>query len=113
MSNVSSNAPIYRLRLIGILEGISYLALLGVAMPLKYIAGMPEFVKYAGWAHGLLFVLFILAVANVALAKNWSAGKVFAALIASVLPFGPFILDAKLLREEEAKTIAAGKQRVA
>lgn len=112
MNQRNSNAPVKRLRIIGILEGISYLVLLGIAMPLKYMADMPAPVKYVGWAHGLLFVLFVAAVANAAIAKRWSILKVLAALVASVLPFGPFILDAKLLKQEEAKA-AAPKQKVA
>ncbi|MCH5690241.1 DUF3817 domain-containing protein [Niabella sp. W65] len=44
---------------IAFLEGISYLLLLLVAMPLKYLADIPEGVKYIGWAHGVLFVLFV------------------------------------------------------
>ena len=104
--------PVSRLRIIGFYEGISYLALLGIAMPLKYMAGIPEPVKYVGWAHGLLFMLFSLAVAQVAIVKRWSLVKVLAALVASVLPFGPFVLDAKLLKEEEAK-VKQPKQKVA
>jgi len=112
MNQKNSNAAIKRLRIIGILEGISYLVLLGIAMPLKYMADMPAPVKYVGWAHGLLFVLFVAAVANAAIAKRWSILKVLAALVASVLPFGPFILDAKLLKQEEAQP-ATPKQKVA
>ncbi|MFW5972756.1 MAG: DUF3817 domain-containing protein, partial [Bacteroidota bacterium] len=48
-----------RLRLIGFIEGLSYLALLGIAMPLKYMAGMPMAVRYVGWIHGVLFVLYV------------------------------------------------------
>jgi len=88
--------PIGRLRLIGGLEGLSYILLLGIAMPLKYGAGMPEFVKVAGWIHGGLFTLFFLLIAhawfNKAIPFKW-----FALLfIGSMLPFGPFVLDGKL-----------------
>lgn len=92
--------PISRLRTIGIYEGISYLLLLGIAMPLKYMAGIPEAVKYTGWAHGVLFVLYMMSVLEVTLTHNWSIKKVAAAVVASLLPFGPFILDKKLLKEE-------------
>jgi integral membrane protein len=95
------HSPIGRLRLVGYLEGASFLILLGVAMPLKYAAGLPEAVLVVGWVHGLLFILFLAAVARAASARQWSAGKVTAALAASVLPFGPFVLDARLLRREE------------
>jgi integral membrane protein len=94
------NTPIGRLRIIGILEGISYLLLLGIAMPLKYLAGKPEMVKYTGWAHGILFVLFMLALAHVWLALKWPIKKVIIAFIASLAPFGTFILDRDLKKEQ-------------
>ena len=97
------NTPISRLRTIGIYEGISFLVLLGIAMPLKYMAGIPEFVKYTGWAHGVLFVLYMLAVLQVTLAHNWSFSKVAMAVFASLVPFGPFMLDKRLLKAEEQK----------
>ncbi|MEC9073494.1 MAG: DUF3817 domain-containing protein, partial [Myxococcota bacterium] len=54
------SSSIGRLRLIGWIEGTSYLLLVGVAMPLKYLAGQPMAVKITGWIHGLLFMLFCL-----------------------------------------------------
>ncbi|MCC9136132.1 DUF3817 domain-containing protein [Pontibacter silvestris] len=95
--------PISRLRIVGIYEGISYLLLLGIGMPLKYMAGMPEVVKYMGWAHGILFILYIVALLQATLALRWSISKAAAGVIASLLPFGPFILDARLLKAEEVK----------
>ncbi|GGG06909.1 DUF3817 domain-containing protein [Pontibacter amylolyticus] len=102
--------PISRLRTIGIYEGISYLLLLGIAMPIKYMAGIPEVVKYTGWAHGVLFVLYMMSVLEVTLTHNWSIKKVAAAVVASLLPFGPFILDKKLLKEEENRKEKPVKQ---
>ena len=64
MSLQFSNTPIGRLRIIGIAEGISFLTLLFIAMPIKYLAGNPEVVWYVGWGHGLLFMLFILPLIN-------------------------------------------------
>ncbi|GAA4700520.1 DUF3817 domain-containing protein [Brevibacillus fulvus] len=93
--------PLARLRLIGILEGISYLVLLGIAMPLKYYLAMPEPVKLVGWIHGLLFVLFMLAIAHVTIVHRWSILRVLAAVVASLLPFGTFVLDARLRKEEK------------
>ena len=90
-----------RLRVIGWLEGTSYVLLLGVAMPLKYLAGLPAMVRVVGWAHGLLFVLFIAAVFDAARRNGWSAGRVTGALVASVLPFGPFVLDRRLRADLE------------
>jgi integral membrane protein len=93
--------PLGRFRLIGLLEGISFLVLLGIAMPLKYKLGLPLAVKYVGWAHGLLFILFIVALAQVAFTYRWSIVKVILAFVASLVPFGTFILDAKLLKPME------------
>ncbi len=81
---------------IAFLEGISYLVLLLVAMPLKYFAQIPEGVKYIGWAHGVLFVLFCIYLLKVWVGLKWSFGKTAVAFIASLLPFGTFVLDAKL-----------------
>lgn len=102
--------PISRLRTVGTYEGLSYLLLLGIAMPLKYMAGIPEMVKYVGWAHGLLFVLYMFSVLEVTLAHNWSVKKIAAAVIASLLPFGPYILDKRLLKDEEKKKEEPAKQ---
>lgn len=87
------------LRVIGNIEGISYLVLLGIAMPLKYMAGMPMAVRVAGSIHGILFVAFCWALIRVWIDRRWSFGKVTMAFIASLLPFGTFILDRKI-REE-------------
>jgi integral membrane protein len=81
------------------LEGVSFLVLLGIAMPLKYLAGMPQMVSVVGAAHGLLFLLFVAAVFQVAFAMRWPLSRVIGALAASVVPFGPFILDAHLRRD--------------
>ncbi|HMJ71327.1 MAG TPA: DUF3817 domain-containing protein [Cyclobacteriaceae bacterium] len=88
------------LRLIGIAEGISFLVLLLIAMPLKYKLGWPLAVKYVGWAHGLLFILYIVAVFAAIKAMNWGLKGVAVALIASLLPAGTFVLDKSLRRRE-------------
>jgi integral membrane protein len=94
--------PLRRLRAISIAEGVSYLVLLGIAMPLKYLAGQPEAVSVFGSLHGLLTILFVLAVAHVWAERRWPVRRVILALIASVIPFGAFALDARLRREERA-----------
>lgn len=81
------------LRLIGIAEGFSFLILLLIAMPLKYWAGWPYAVKYVGWAHGLLFILYIIAVFAAIKAMKWGFKGVIVALVASLLPAGTFVLD--------------------
>lgn len=92
--------PLGRLRLVGLLEGSSFLLLLLVAMPLKYLAGRPEMVQVVGMAHGVLWVLYLLAAGHAAVRYRWGAGRVLAAFVASVLPAGPFVFDRGLKREE-------------
>jgi integral membrane protein len=87
-----------RLRIIGFVEGLSFLILLGIAMPLKYFFGLPETVRVVGMAHGLLFVLYVLLVIQVKIEYGWSFKKMLLALLASVVPFGTFWADAKLFR---------------
>jgi integral membrane protein len=89
-----------RLRFIGWWEGVSFLVLLGIAMPLKYLAGEPGAVRVVGMAHGLLFVLYVLAAIHAALEYNWSWKRTSLVLLASVVPAGPFIVDAKILRPD-------------
>ena len=93
-----------RFRTIAIIEGISFLLLLFIAMPLKYFAGIPEVVTVVGWLHGLLFVLYMIAGLDVRSKHNWNAKKVFFAVMAAFLPFGPFLLDNYLLKPEMRKT---------
>lgn len=97
MQHTNSENFIRQFRLIGKLEGLSFLLLLGIAMPLKYLAGIPEPVKMIGWAHGLLFILYLLYVAVAKWKLQWTFGQVFLAGLASVIPFGPFVVDKKLL----------------
>jgi integral membrane protein len=94
--SASARAALERLRLIGKIEGVSFLVLLGIAMPLKYAAGLPMAVKVVGWAHGVLFVLFVASLwaarREAKLPERLSA-LVF---IAALLPFGPFVIDRRL-----------------
>ncbi|MEE9404131.1 MAG: DUF3817 domain-containing protein [Algisphaera sp.] len=90
--------PVRLLRHVGRLEGISFLLLLGVAMPLKYLAGYSEATKMAGWGHGVLFMAF-LAVWLWSLPRlpwKWA----LAALVAAVVPLGPFWVDSRLRQFE-------------
>jgi integral membrane protein len=93
------NDSVGRLRLAGALEGASFLLLLGIAMPLKYLAGQPEMVRVVGSAHGFLFLLYLATLLHAALERRWSAGRVLGGVAAAVLPFGPFLFDAHLRRD--------------
>lgn len=98
----SLSTPLDRVRTLGKAEGISYLLLLGIAMPLKYVAGIPIAVKVLGWAHGALFVVFGFVLLQAMIALKWSLGKAAMIFIATLIPFGPFVIDKRLLREANA-----------
>ena len=93
---------IRQLRIVGLLEGTSYLVLLGIAMPLKYLAGMPRAVSVVGMIHGILFILYVFAIAHAWITAHWSWRRGFGLLLASVVPFGTFIIDGRLRREQHA-----------
>lgn len=84
-----------------LIEGISYLILLFIAMPLKYIFNIPEAVKYFGWIHGVLFIVFAVILLAAAIQYKWSLKRIIIYFIGSVLPFVPFYLDKKLKKEYE------------
>lgn len=87
------------LRLIAFLEGISFLILLFVAMPIKYVLGNDAWVKSVGQAHGLLFVLLIVITLFVGYEKQWKlTGITLKVLASSIIPFGTFYVDYKILR---------------
>lgn len=88
------------LRLTGITEGISFLVLLLIAMPLKYYFGWPIAVKIVGWLHGILFIAYIAAVFLAIKAMQWNWFSVLVALAASLIPVGTFVLDSSLKKRQ-------------
>ncbi len=88
-----------RLRVVGFWEGVSFLVLLGIAMPLKYWAGEPLAVRVVGMAHGILFLAYVWCAVQAAVEHDWPWKRTALVLLASLLPAGPFVVDAKLLRE--------------
>jgi len=92
--------PVPLLRKIAILEGVSFLVLLGVAMPLKYFAGLPLAVKLVGWLHGLLFMAFVLALLRTMVRARWRMRRGAVVFIAGLLPFGPFVMDRRMCAYE-------------
>jgi integral membrane protein len=100
------NTPIGRLRVVGFIEGVSFILLLGVCMPLKYLANWPEPVRYVGWAHGVLFVLYVIAVFQAAFDRRWKLGRFLLAGIVSLIPFGTFWFDRSLAREADDEIVS-------
>jgi integral membrane protein len=86
------------LRLLAFLEGISFIVLLGIAMPLKYYYDKPEAVKIIGMAHGVLFVLYTINLLIIHLKLRWSYGRTIGAFVAAFIPFGTFYADKKWFR---------------
>jgi integral membrane protein len=86
-----------RLRIVAFLEGCSYL-LLGITMILKYKFSMPQPNYVVGLAHGVLFVLYVILLFQVAFSHRWNLLKLFFGFIASLVPFGTFYADKKLFR---------------
>ena len=85
-------------RIVALLEGFSYLALLLIAMPLKYIWQIEEFVQNIGMAHGILFILYIVMALFLYKHKPWSQKELIIVLVGSIVPFGAFYVDHKFLK---------------
>jgi integral membrane protein len=85
-------------RATAILEGISYLALFGLTMPLKYWADIIEPNKIVGYAHGALFILYVILAMVFCWQRKWSIKRFVMLFIASLLPFGTFYADEKYLK---------------
>jgi integral membrane protein len=95
-----------RLRLVGIVEGISYLVLVGIAVPIKWIEALgknPMPVKYCGMVHGVLFILYCILILQATLEYKWSIKKALILFVGSLVPFGTFYTDKKYLQPEEPK----------
>jgi len=85
-------------RITAILEGISYLMLFAISMPLKYWADIREPNIYIGYAHGVLFIAYILLAFVFWMERKWTIKRLFVLILASLLPFGTFYMDRKYLR---------------
>ncbi len=96
----SKQKNVQTLRIIGIIEGLSYILLLFICMPLKYIWQMPAPVKYNGWLHGVLFVGYGLFLIIVWMQQKWTFQKFIVGGIASLIPFGTFWFDKKIVENK-------------
>ncbi len=88
-----------RFRAVAIAEGVSFLVLLLIAMPFKYGLGIEWPVKVTGWAHGVLFVAYTIYLLRCHLVCKWPVRITGLAFIAAFLPFGPFVLDRRLIKK--------------
>jgi integral membrane protein len=95
---VMLKTPIGRLRLLALVEGLSLIVLVVVAVPLKYMFDIPQIVTYLGPVHGALFVMYVVVVMQMAYTRKWSIHPmVWQLIMASFIPFGNFYVDKKFL----------------
>lgn len=85
-----------RFKVVAWLEGLSFLLLIGIAMPLKYWMGMPLAVRIVGMAHGILFVVYTWMVLSAVANRGWSITRAGQGFFAGLLPFGTFWFERKL-----------------
>lgn len=98
------NTNIGRLRLLGILEGLSLLVLIFIAMPVKYVLGNPALVKSIGPVHGVLFIFFVINAITVGVEYKWKFTEVtWKVVLASFIPFGTFYIDRTILSKVSVK----------
>ena len=87
-------------RIIAFLEGLSYLLLLFFAVPVKYLLFNDYYVRLLGMPHGVLFVLYIICCFMIRKNMNWNVIQFCIVLAASILPFGTFYIERKMLRKQ-------------
>ena len=85
-------------RIIALLEGVSYILLLFIATPIKYLMNEPKYVKILGMPHGLLFMAYIVFAVIVGANLKWNKKIMGTVLVASIIPFGTFYVDKKFLK---------------
>ena len=85
-------------RITAILEGISYLSLFAFTMPLKYWAGILEPNKIVGYAHGVLFIAYVIVAFLFWYSQKWNFKRLLVLVTASLLPFATFYVDQKYLK---------------
>ena len=94
-----------RLRIIGFIEGISFLLLMGIGVPLKYFGGYEHATQELGMAHGVLFIGYCISLIPVFFQQKWSIKTGFLAFVASLLPFGTFVADHKIFKPAMMQTV--------
>lgn len=92
------NSLLSLFRIVAFLEGLSYIILLFVATPIKYLANDPQYVKLLGMPHGLLFIAYLILAFVIRPSQGWDKPTFIKVLLASILPFGTFYIDYKYLK---------------
>jgi integral membrane protein len=97
---MSKLLPVFRI--IAFLEGVSYILLLFIAIPIKYLYEDPQYVKMLGMPHGLLFMAYIVIAVLISPDMKWATRNLWIVLIAAIIPFGTFYIDKKYLNRKHA-----------
>lgn len=87
-------------RIVAFLEGLSYVLLLFIATPMKYFMNEPKYVKLLGMPHGLLFIAYIVLAVILGANLKWNSKTMRIVLLASIIPFGTFYIDKKILKQQ-------------
>jgi integral membrane protein len=87
-------------RIVAFLEGISFILLLFIAVPIKYLVADPQYVKLLGMPHGILFMLYIVLAILIASELKWPKATLTKVLLASIIPFGTFYIDKHYLKQQ-------------
>lgn len=96
----ATTSSLRNFRILAFVEGVSFLVILFITMPLKYWYDMPEPNRVIGMVHGVLFLGYCAYALQLKMARNWTTMKLLWLWLASIVPFGTFIADWKLLRTE-------------
>lgn len=96
------NKPLGRLRLAGIIEGITLISLLLIAVPLKHLFGIPDAVSLIGPIHGIAFILYIVTLIDNFSGGGWSGRDMARTSVVAIIPFGTFLNDRFLARRARA-----------
>ncbi|RXJ68183.1 hypothetical protein CRV08_07970 [Halarcobacter ebronensis] len=90
------NDSLNRFRIISAIEGVSFLLLIFIAMPIKYLEGNPYPVKIFGMIHGILFIIFMLSLFQTKIKKCWNKGFMFQLFVLSLIPFGALLIEKRV-----------------
>lgn len=101
--------PVALLRTLALIEGASFLVLLFLAMPLKYIWGQPLAVRIVGMAHGVLFVIFCASLLHTTIVAKWPLARAALVFAAAFFPFGPWLIDRRMKNYEAAYLHSHGR----
>lgn len=87
-------------RITALLEGVSFILLLFIATPIKYISEEPQYVKMLGMPHGILFIAYIIMAFMLKSERNWNNKQLGEIVLAAIIPFGTFYIDKKYLKSQ-------------